>query len=82
MSTATAWYAFTRALEEARDLQERGADAYAVAELLRHARELLEIVEKETAGGSIKTVNEARAVLAQLRGRLETLERDVMPTRH
>ena len=60
----------------------RTQPAYAIAELLRHARELLEIIEKETAGGSIKTVNEARVMLAQLRGCLETLEKDVMPTRH
>jgi hypothetical protein len=71
-----------RTLEDARDLQERGADAYAFIDLLRHARELLDIIEEETASGSIKTVNEARAVLAQLRGRLESLEQDVMPIRH
>ena len=83
MSTlAHAWGAFMRTLEDARDLQERGADAYAFIDLLRHARDLLDIIEEETAAGSIKTVNEARAVLAQLRGRLKSLEHDVMPIRH
>ena len=71
-----------RALEDARDLQARGGDASTLIDMLRHARALLEIIEEETAGGSIKTANEARAVLAQLRGRLDTLEKDVMPTRH
>ena len=71
-----------RALEEARDLQERGPSADELSELLRHARELLDIIEAESAEQAITMPSDARAVLAQLRGRLEALERDVMPTRH
>jgi hypothetical protein len=49
---------------------------------LRHARELLDIIDDEIADGTPQTVADARAVLAQLRGRLESLEQDVMPIRH
>ncbi len=83
MSTvANAWLAFIRALEEARDLQHRGADAHTLADLLRHARELLDIIDDEIADGTPQTVAGARAVLAELRGRLESLEQDVVPIRH
>jgi hypothetical protein len=84
MSTvANAWVAFIRALEDARDMQHRGADAHTIADLLRHARELLDIIDDEIAEGTPpQTVADARAVLAQLRGRLESLEQDVMPIRH
>jgi hypothetical protein len=83
MSTVSnAWVAFIRALEEARDLQHCGADAHTITDLLRHARELLDIIDDEIADGTPQTVADARAVLAQLRGRLESLEQDIMPTRH
>jgi hypothetical protein len=83
MSTvANAWAAFILALEEARDLHHRGADAHTIADLLQHARELLDIIDDEIADGTPQTVADARAVLAQLRGRLESLEQDVMPIRH
>ena len=81
-TVANAWVAFIHALEDARDLQHRGADAYAIADLLRHARELLDIIDEEIADGTPQTVADARAVLAQLRGRLESLEQDVMPIWH
>jgi hypothetical protein len=74
--------AFLQAIAEARDLNRSGADLNAIAELLRHARELLDIIEEEIADGTGATVRDARAVLAQLRERLESLERDVMPTTH
>jgi hypothetical protein len=83
MSTvANAWVVFIRALEDARDMQHRGADAHTLADLLRHARQLLDIIDDEIADGTPQTVADARAVLAQLRSRLESLEQDVMPTRH
>jgi BMFP domain-containing protein YqiC len=83
MSTVSnAWVAFIHALEEARDLQHRGADAHTLADLLRHARERLDIIDDEIADGTPQIVADARAVLAQLRGRLESLEQDVMPTMH
>ena len=79
---ATAWNALMRALEEARDLHQRGASANELAELLRHARELLAIIEGKVAEQAITMPSDARAVLARLRGRLEALERAVMPARH
>ena len=83
MSTVSnAWVAFIHALEETRDLQHRGTDAHTIADLLRHARDLLDIIDDEIADGTPQTVADARAVLAQLRGRLESLEHDVMPIRH
>ncbi len=83
MSTvATAWDAFLRALTETRELRRNSTDATATIGLLRYVRELLDIVEDEIAEGSSATVGDNRAVLAQLRGRLDSLEQDVMPTRH
>jgi hypothetical protein len=83
MSTVpNTWVAFIHALEDARDLQHRGADAHTVAGRLRRARELLDIIDDEIADGTPQTLADTRAVLAQLRGRLESLERDVMPIRH
>ena len=49
--------------------------------LLRHARELLDIIEDEIANGLSATADDARTVLA-LRRRLESLEQDLMPTKH
>ena len=71
-----------RALAEMSDLHQRGAEAHTIADLLRHARELLDIIDEEIADGTSRTAADARAVLAQLRGRLESLEQDVMPIRH
>jgi hypothetical protein len=83
MSTvANAWVAFIHALEDARDLQHRGADTHTITDLFRHARELLDIIDDEISDGTPQTVADARAVLAQLRGRLESLEHDIMPNRH
>ena len=82
MQTPNALVAFIRALEDARDLQHRGADAHTIADLLRRARELLDVIDDEIADGTPQTVADARAVLGQLRGRLESLEQDVMPIRH
>ena len=79
---ANAWDAFMRQLDEARDLHERGASANDLSELLRHARELLDIIEAEAAEQAIVIQSDARAALARLRGRLESLELDVMPTMH
>ena len=83
MSTIeSAWTAFTTAIAEARELHQRGSDAE-VAELLRHARELLDIIEAELAEHVIEIPGAAGAVLTQLRGRLRSLERDVStPIRH
>ncbi len=78
-----AWTAFMIAIDEARDLHARGADASELSELLRHARELLDIIEAEIATNQIDVpAGAAIEVLAQLRGRLHSLEKDAMPTRY
>ena len=81
-TVADAWDAFMRALAEMSDLHQRGTGAHTIADLLRHARDLLDIIDDEIADGTPQAVADARAVLAQLRGRLESLEHDVMPIRH
>jgi hypothetical protein len=81
-TVADAWDAFMRALAETSDLHRRGPDPHTIADLLRHARELLDIIDDEIADGKPQTAVDARAVLAQLRGRLKSLEHDVMPIRH
>ena len=80
-TVALAWGAFMRALAETSELRRSGANAGTVAELLRHARELLDIIEDEIANGLSATADDARTVLA-LRRRLESLEQDLMPTKH
>jgi hypothetical protein len=45
-------------------------------------RQLLDIIDDEIADGTPQTVADARTVLAELRGRVESLEHDVMPIRH
>ena len=70
------------AIAEARDLHARGGDDVELANLLRHARELVDIIEEEITATPIAIPGAAGAVLAQLRGRLQSLEHDVMPTRH
>lgn len=51
MSTiARAWDALMRALAEASELHRGGADANSIAELLQHARELLDIIDDEVRG--------------------------------
>jgi len=72
-----AWDAFMQAIIEAGDMHARGDDPLVVYELLRRARELLEIIEAELAEQLIEIPGAAGAVLSQLRGRLRSLERVV-----
>jgi len=46
-TVARAWQAAMLALAEARELHARGGDIETVRDLLRHARELIEIIEEE-----------------------------------
>ena len=78
-----AWGAFLEALEEAQDLNSRGGDRFAIAELVQHARELLEIIDEELAGESIVLLDVARDALMQMReriGRLEKSSRSASPS--
>jgi len=71
-----------RAIEDARALHGRGAEAHAIAELVTYAHDLLDIIGDEIASNPIAVPGAAGAVLTQLRGRLQTLERHVTPARH
>jgi len=83
MSTIeSACLAFMAAIDEARTLHERGVSGSELADLLRHARELLEIIEAEIVEHPIAIPNAGREVLTQLRERLQSLERDVIPSLH
>jgi hypothetical protein len=78
MSTlARAWDAFMQAVEDARALTASGAEPHAIADLVRYARDLFDIIEAEIAIHPIAIPGAAGAVLAQLRGRLQSLEKDV-----
>jgi hypothetical protein len=48
-TVARAWQATMIALTEAGELHARGGDIETIRDLLRHARELIEIVEEEIA---------------------------------
>jgi hypothetical protein len=76
-----AWGAFLKSIEEAQELHEHGGDLFAMAELVQHARELLDIIDEELVAQSIALPNTARDALMQMRERVQRLERDVAPTR-
>jgi hypothetical protein len=78
---ANAWDAFLRAIEEARTLQERGGNQFAIAELVRHARELLDIVDEELADQLMELPLAARNALMQMREKVQRLERDLTVTK-
>jgi len=59
-----------QAIVDARHMHERGAEPLMVADLGRHARELLDIIEAEIAEHPIEIPGAAGAVLTQLRARL------------
>ena len=81
MSTvAKAWEAFLRAIEEARELHAAGTDTSAVADLLQHARELLDIIDDEISLNGLEIPDEARDGLAQMRTHLATVERSLVTT--
>ena len=66
---AAAWDAFMRVLEEARGLQERGASANELWSCCAMRASCSTSIEAESAEQSIPIPSDARAVLAQLRGR-------------
>jgi len=79
MSTvAMAWEAFLKAIEEARELHVAGAGSMAVAELLQHARELLDIIEDEIRLNGLVISGDVRDGLAQMRTHLATVERSLV----
>jgi len=78
-----AWDEFMQAIDDARAAAIGGAESPAIAELVRYAHELLDIIEDEIAAHQIDMpAGAAGAVLMHLRNRLRSLEKDVMPSRH
>ncbi len=77
-----AWDEFLQAIKEAHALAAAGGEPHEIAELVRYARELVDIIEDAITAQPIAIPGAAGAVLVQLRGRLRSLERDVMPARH
>jgi hypothetical protein len=72
---ARAWHAAMLALAEAMDLRARGAQPESILELLRHVRELVEIIEEEIGneGVGIADPDVARMAAAELRRRVDTV---------
>jgi hypothetical protein len=79
---ARAWDEFTRTVEEACGLIERGAEWNAIEDLLRRAHNSLDTIEVEVTDNYSVTPSGARAMLAQLRGRVQSLEKVVMRVRY
>ena len=77
---AMAWQAFLSAIEEARELHAAGARSMAVADLLQHARELLDIIDDEINLNGLEIPGDVRDGLAQMRTHLATVERNLVTT--
>ena len=69
------------ALDQARELHERGASDRALAELWK-ARELLHIIEEEVDARAERMPGATLGALMHLRTQLEFLEKGVTPTRY
>jgi hypothetical protein len=80
-TVARAWQAALTALEEARDLHERGGDAETVRDLLRHAREMIDVIEAELAEGRAKALDPdvVRMAAAELRKRVDAAAATLVP---
>ena len=77
---AMAWQTFLSAIEEAKELHASGANSTAVAELLQHARELLDIIDDEINLNDLVISGDVRDGLAQMRARLAAAERSLITT--
>lgn len=73
----TAIEAFMQAIEKARDLAERGDPGAELDELLRHARELLDVVDEELLQLDHKERRSVFRVTPTLRAKLEALRTGV-----
>ena len=75
---ARAWEAFIVAVGEAQDLCRSGGATATIADLLQHARELLEIIEDEIALNGLSVPTEVRGGLEHLRAQLAAVERGLV----
>jgi hypothetical protein len=76
---AMAWQTFLSAIEEAKKLNASGANSTVVADLLQHARELLDIIDDEISLNGLELPG-VRDGLAQMRTHLVTVERSLVTT--
>ena len=77
---AMAWQTFLSAIEEAKELNASGASSTVVADLLQHARELLDIIDDEISLNGLEIAGDVRDGLAQMREHLATVERSLVTT--
>ena len=77
---AMAWQTFLSAIDEAKELNASGASSAVVADLLQHARELLDIIDDEMRLNGLETPDDVRDGLAQMRTHLATVERSLVTT--
>jgi hypothetical protein len=75
------WEAFVAAVGEAQNLCRSGGAPTAIQDLLKHARELLEIIEDEIAINSLTVPAEVRGGIEHLRAQLAAVESGLV-TRH
>jgi hypothetical protein len=66
---------------EARTLHASGGSVIAVADLLQHARELLDIIDDEVSVNGLALPDDVRNGLLQMRGNLASLEQ-ILAVRH
>ena len=79
MTVARAWVAFLQAIAEAQELHEKGTDGSVLADLLQHARELLEIIRDEIAIANGAMPKNAQDALNELQHRVAALETLLVP---
>ncbi len=77
-----AWAAFARATEETREQHERNGDPCDIAELLRHASELIDVMWLELLERTDKVPPKAGFIVERLRDRFNALRLEVVPARH
>jgi len=80
-TVARAWQAAMDALHEARTLAERGGELEAIRELLRHAREMIDVIEAEFADGQAHHGDRdvVRMAANELRARVDAAAAALVP---
>lgn len=80
-TVARAWQATMDALKEARTIAERGGDIETVRELLRHAREMIDVIEAEFTDGQAHAGDPdvVRMAADELRARVDAAAAALVP---
>jgi hypothetical protein len=79
VTVARAWVAFLQAIAEAQELHENGAERRVLADLLQHARELLDIIRDEIVVANGAMPKFAQDALNELQHRVAALETSLTP---